>query len=297
MASVLGKAGASRIYILGRRLSALEAATRTIGPAAIPVECDVTKTSSVSAVVAKVEKEVGYVDVLINNAGVSGPDDMAAGPPETIEELQNILLANQEGWASTFAINTTAIGEVSVAFLKLLDAGNRRRGWEGGKIPDNRARRRETEGLAERGIALDDQRSSQIITVASISGLNRRIASGLAYGASKAGAIHLSKMLAHLLVPWGIRSNVINPGGKFTSTSIRIKAMRKLIINNCAVYPSAMSAGIDDYSYKEIPAGRTGTFHDIAGIILYLVGKGGAYLNGSMVNTDGGRASVMPAAT
>ena len=70
------------------------------------------------------------------------------------------------------------------------------------------------------GIALDDQRSSQIITVASISGLNRRITSGLAYGASKAGAIHLGKMLAHLLAPWGIRSNLINPGGKFTSTPI-----------------------------------------------------------------------------
>lgn len=75
-------------------------------------------------------------------------------------------------------------------------------------------------GLSEMGIALDDQRSSQIITVASISGLNRRITSGLAYGASKAGAIHLGKMLAHLLAPWGIRSNVINPGGKFTSTPI-----------------------------------------------------------------------------
>lgn len=162
------------------------------------------------------EQEVGYVDVLINNAGIQGPDDMPANTAETIEELQSVLLADPEGWGSTFAINTSAIGMVSAAFLKLLDAGNRRRGWEGGKIPADRARRRENGSLGEKGIALDDQRSSQIITVASISGLNRRITSGVAYGASKAGAIHLSKMLAHLLAPWGIRSNVINPGGKLT---------------------------------------------------------------------------------
>lgn len=166
------------------------------------------------------EQEAGYVDILINNAGIQGPDDMPANTAETIEELQSVLLADPEGWGSTFAINTSAIGLVSAAFLKLLDTGNRRRGWEGGKIPADRARRREKGGLSEMGIALDDQRSSQIITVASISGLNRRITSGLAYGASKAGAIHLGKMLAHLLAPWGIRSNLINPGGKFTSTPI-----------------------------------------------------------------------------
>lgn len=153
------------------------------------------------------------MDVLINNAGIQGPDDMPANTVETIEELQTVLLADPEGWGSTFAINTSAIGIVAAAFLKLLDVGNRRRGWEGGKIPADRARRRDYGSLGEKGIARDDQRSSQIITVASISGLNRRVTSGLAYGASKAGAIHLSKMLAHLLAPWGIRSNVINPGG------------------------------------------------------------------------------------
>ena len=238
------------------------------------------------------------MDVLINNAGIQGPDDMPANTAETIEELQTVLLADPEGWGSTFAINTSAIGMVSMAFLKLLDAGNRRRGWESGKIPADRARRREKESLGEKGIVLDDQRSSQIITVASISGLNRRITSGLAYGASKAGAIHLSKMLAHLLGPWGIRSNVINSGGKFTGTPIFLMDSIKnpLISRHIAVYPSAMSAGFgDSYPYTEVPAGRKGNFHDIAGVVLYLVGKAGAYSNGNMVNTDGGRLTVMPA--
>ncbi|KAH8755165.1 hypothetical protein BGZ57DRAFT_963368, partial [Hyaloscypha finlandica] len=191
-----------------------------------------------------------------------------------IEELQSILLSNAEGWEATFAVNSSAVLYVSAAFLKLLDAGNRRRGWEGGKLPVDRARRREKGNLAKILIEPDDERTSQIITVGSISGLNRFITAGLAYSCSKAAAIHLCKMLAYLLAPWGIRSNVINPG----------------------VYPSVMTTGSkDSYNYKEVPAGRKGSFQDIAGVVLYLVGKGGAYVNGSMENTDGGRLSVMPA--
>jgi NAD(P)-dependent dehydrogenase (short-subunit alcohol dehydrogenase family) len=74
-----------------------------------------------------VEQEVGYVDVLINNAGVPGPDDMAANTAETIEELQSILLGSPGGLESTFAINTSALRRVCAAFLKLLDGRNRRR--------------------------------------------------------------------------------------------------------------------------------------------------------------------------
>ncbi|KAH8790533.1 hypothetical protein F5882DRAFT_460802 [Hyaloscypha sp. PMI_1271] len=179
-----------------------------------------------------------------------------------------------QGWEATFAVNSSAVLYVSAAFLKLLDAGNRRRGWEGGKLPADRARRREKGNLAKILIEPDDERTSQIITVGSISGLNRFITAGLAYSCSKAAAIHLCKMLAYLLAPWGIRSNVINPG----------------------VYPSVMTTGSkDSYNYKEVPAGRKGSFQDIAGVVLYLVGKGGAYVNGSMENTDGGMLSVMPA--
>ena len=44
-----------------------------------------------------------------------------------------------------------------------------------------------------------------------------------------------------------------------------------------------------------IPAGKRGEFEDMAGAILYLVGKAGAYVNGNVQVIDGGRLSVMPA--
>lgn len=214
--TALCQTGAHRVYILGRRISALQEAASHFSNTAIPLECDVTNPISVSAAVSQIQQEVGYVDVLINNAGMLGPDHKAVNNAETIEELQSMLLNNWEGWEPTFAVNSSAVVGVSAAFLKLLDAGNQRRGWQGGKLSAGGIRGRETtEKLTAKGIDLDDQRSSQIITTASIAGLNRSVTAGLAYGGSKAAAIHLSKMLAHLLAPWGIRSNVINPGREY----------------------------------------------------------------------------------
>lgn len=215
--AALCQTGALHVYILGRRISALQEAASNFPNTAIPIECDVTNPTSVSAAVSQIQQEVGYVDVLINNAGILGPDHKAVHNAETIEDLQSILLGNWEGWESTFAVNSSAVVGVPAAFLKLLDAGNQRRGWQGGKVSASEIRQRQTvEELKTKGIDMDDQRSSQIITTASIAGFNRYSTAGLAYGGSKAAAIHLSKMLAHLLVPWGIRSNVINPGGEFT---------------------------------------------------------------------------------
>ena len=91
---------------------------------------------------------------------------------------------------------------MSGAFLHLLDKGNGRRGWVTGK----RTEQKRVSGDP------NDQRTSQIITVASISAFNRQVTAGMAYTASKAGAVILGKSLAYILAPWGIRSNMIAPG-------------------------------------------------------------------------------------
>lgn len=69
-----------------------------------------------------------------------------------------------------------------------------------------------------------------------------------------------------------------------------------ILADTIIVYPSEMTTGFKDvYGHNEIPAGRKGNFQDIAGVLLYLVGKSGAYANGNVQITDGGRLSVMPA--
>jgi hypothetical protein len=57
-----------------------------------------------------------------------------------------------------------------------------------------------------------------------------------------------------------------------------------------------MTEGVKaEFPYNEVPAHRQGNFNELAGTLLYLVGKSGGYLNGSVQVVDGGRLSVMPA--
>lgn len=168
----------------------------------------------------------------------------------------------------TYATNTTAIITVSATFLPLLDAGNARRGWVRGRRTHQKRAPDATDYDAS------DERTSQIITVSSISAFNRQVTVGFAYTASKAGSVQLGKSLAHLLAPWGIRSNVIAPGR----------------------FPSQMTEGAPTvFRVDAVPAGKPGTYEHMAGAVLSLVGRAGAYLNGNVQVLDGGRLSVMPA--
>ena len=51
----------------------------------------------------------------------------------------------------------------------------------------------------------------------------------------------------------------------------------------------------EKFPKDKIPLERVGTAEDMAGTILYLTSRAGAYCNGFVVVTDGGRLSVMPA--
>jgi THO complex subunit 3 len=255
MAAALFHAGAARIYLLGRRLAVLEAAAAAIepstrggsdgtgaesseggGPVIVPLECDVRSAASVRAAASAVRARDARLDVLVNNAGVAGPLDGAvhtagAGDPAAgVSALSDALLRGLDGagWADTFAVNATAVMLVTATFLPLLEAGNVARGWAAGRLPRTPAGAQSFAGApaaappARRrapveGVAGDDGRLAQVVTVASIAAFNRHVTAGFAYAASKAAAVHLGKSLAHTLAPWGIRSNVICPGCEFFS--------------------------------------------------------------------------------
>lgn len=59
-----------------------------------------------------------------------------------------------------------------------------------------------------------------------------------------------------------------------------------------------MAAGLignGDFPKSKLPAQRAGTNEDMAGVVLFLTSRAGAYCNGNVLVTDGGRLSVMPA--
>jgi len=150
-----------------------------------------------------VKKRSGYIDLLINNAGIArnlfphplpSPDRPSFS---TIKDFQAVLwdTGTTEDFAETFQTNVTAVYYATVAFLELLHLGNfRRREANGDRVPFPHL-------------------TSQVLSVSS-SGSFRIDAQVLSpsYTLAKAACTHLGRLLANLLAPWGIRSNVLAPG-------------------------------------------------------------------------------------
>lgn len=276
MASAALQTGASRVYILGRRLEVITNTAKELDETlmkAVPLPCDVRSIDSVNAAVQHIEKESGCIDVLVNNAAIPNPffDPESA---ETIEDLQQGLLEAHQGSLNVLDTNLAAVIGTSCAFLHLLQKGNIRRGWPAHKLQATDINARSLE-LSNSDIDPGDMRTSQIITISSIGGLQRSGLTGLAYAASKAGVVHLGQTLSTMLAPWNIRSNICIPG----------------------YYHSEMTAALpvmENMRFGNTPAGRAGEPRDVAGFFLFLVGIGGSFINGGLLLSDGGRFSINP---
>lgn len=129
MAKALASNGAT-VYILGRRQDKLEAAAKSIGKDTVkPIVCDVTSKNSLAAAANTVDQDVGYLNLLICNAGVSGPQTRSSlhEPDMTLEEFaQANWNVPMDDFTQTFAANTSAVWYTTMAFLGLLGAGNKK---------------------------------------------------------------------------------------------------------------------------------------------------------------------------
>jgi NAD(P)-dependent dehydrogenase (short-subunit alcohol dehydrogenase family) len=61
------------VVLAGRRAAAIEAVAKEGGAACTPITADVTDKNSVDALFARIEKDLGRLDVLFNNAGINAP--------------------------------------------------------------------------------------------------------------------------------------------------------------------------------------------------------------------------------
>lgn len=171
--------GATKVYIAGRRREVLEKAAASVGPNVVPVTCDVTSTEDLRRAAEFVKQDAGFLNLLVCNSGISGPQVPAAGPDASLEDWAAANLAvEQAAFADTFAVNTAAPWYTAMAFLTLLDAGNKKG------------------NLAQ---------TSQVIVTSSVAGYNKVSTGGYAYGQSKAAATMLVKQLSVALPQWGIR--------------------------------------------------------------------------------------------
>lgn len=291
MATALENNGAT-VYIVGRRLEILQKAARENSRFGkiIPLEGDITDRASLLTIAETIKAEQGYIDLLVNNAGIarnlfphplpspngsniSHPPSPPASPgpsssAPSIKAFQSVLwdCGSPEDFAETFAINTTAVYYTTVAFLDLLHQGNLRR-------------QRLACQTTVPNLARPPYHTSQVLSVSS-SGSFRIDSKVLSpsYTLSKSACTHLGKLLANLLAPWGIRSNVLAPG----------------------VWPSEMTTSptptfkLDPFALAEaVPLKRTGSQEDMAGTILFLASRAGAYVNGAVWLVDGGRVGCV----
>lgn len=114
-------------------------------------------------------------------------------------------------------------------------------------------------------------RGSAIVNVSSISGI-RGSALQSVYCTTKFGLIGMSKSLALELGPRGIRVNCVAPGYIDTPTNAGI------VKGGAAVERMKTGNALE----------RLGSPEEVADVVVFLMGKGARYVNGTVVEIDGG---------
>ncbi|TDR90049.1 SDR family NAD(P)-dependent oxidoreductase [Enterovirga rhinocerotis] len=190
----------------------------------VPAEGNAAAAGECEAMVEGAIARLGRLDILINNAGVTGTVE-----PIPFPELERMT---DEFW------------------LKILDTN---------LVGPFRASRAAAPALrAAKGA---------IVNTCSVAGLGRR-GSSIAYAASKAGLINLTKSLARALAP-DVRVNGVAPGLIETPLT--------------AAWPESRR----DLTRSRTILGRTGTPEDVAEAMLFLA-AGAAYITGEVIAVDGG---------
>jgi NAD(P)-dependent dehydrogenase (short-subunit alcohol dehydrogenase family) len=147
---------------------------------------DIKSKDDLQAMANRVRDEVGYVNVLIANAGMTGPMLEDLKPRFTLKDyVDHAWKTSMQEFNDVYGLNCTALYYTVLAFLELLDEGNNSR-YQGGK--------------------------SQVIATASTASFLRNPRAGYAYLSSKAAVISLIKCFSTFCVPWGIRFNTIAAG-------------------------------------------------------------------------------------
>jgi len=183
------EANGAKVYITGRRMEKLQEAAKLAEHGnIIPVQGSTTSHDDMQRIVDQVTKETGYIDVLVANAGMTTFDASPNARPiptakSSVAEVRDYYFnyRPQEVWTETLETNIAAVFTTSMAFLELLDAGNKRRD--------------------------KDAPTSQIIAIGSVGGLTR-FTNSFIYNASKAAVTHLMKNLVSRINDWRLREAV-----------------------------------------------------------------------------------------
>ncbi|KAL4941984.1 hypothetical protein BDV06DRAFT_235704 [Aspergillus oleicola] len=241
-------------------LNALASSTGS-GGSAIGYPCELSSKFEIAELASYMSKEENNkLDILISNAGIRrDPPTQCSLLTAELSELQNSMFSRpEEDFSDTFRVNTTAHYYLAVSFLPLLAAAAQQ------PLPGPEGR-----------TGADEGRGVMLITSSCASMHNVTNVDLTSYAASKAATDHLVKLIAVKFARWYVRVVGVNPG--FVPSNM-----------NPVGTEGNMFAGLFD----KVPARRAGRAEDLAGTVLYLVSKAGAYVDGVSLCVDGGRVLV-----
>lgn len=116
----------------------------------------------------------------------------------------------------------------------------------------------------------------RVIMTGSIDGIRVPVGDNFSYSASKAGVHMLARHMAKFLIDRDITVNCIAPG-PFESK------MMAYMLDDDKVRDSIEASN---------PRGRIGSPEDVAGTVIWLASRAGAYINGATIPVDGGIAML-----
>jgi NAD(P)-dependent dehydrogenase (short-subunit alcohol dehydrogenase family) len=264
MASQALAANGARVYITGRRTEALENAAQSHDPDSptagqiIPIgPCDVRSKDDLARLAHDLSAKESHLDLLICNAGVSGPK---ASPADSTATALAARLWDHESvdeWQQTLETNVTSVYFTTVAFLPLLQASVR----AGGGPRDDFA--------------------ASVITISSMSGLMRDAQGHFSYNAAKGATVHLTKLMSAEFQKAKIRVNSIAPGYFPSEMTAKESDERQK-----SEFPEGK---IEDAGH--VPANRPGREEEMGMAVLFLARN--SYVNGEILAIDGGVLNVV----
>lgn len=213
------------------------------------VAADVSNSAAVTSMFQEVSRLVPRLDLLVNNAGISGivqsevdarlelrrkqTEELAAtGKTNTFIDVT--IATTDEQWRQMQAVHVDGTFYCCREALKLMNA----------------------------------QMSGSIINISSIIGTFGR-GGGVPYAAAKAAILGLTRSLAHEVALRGIRVNAIAPGWIDTDMIAPIKPLHDGII-------------------AATPLRRLGTPDDIAWAAVYLASEEAKFMTGQVISPNGG---------
>ncbi|KAI1103714.1 NAD(P)-binding protein [Jackrogersella minutella] len=267
MAQTMAANGA-KVYITGRRADVLETSARVhgvpealgpLGGCIVPVVMDITSKESLRRAVAEISAKEGFINVLVNNAGIWG-GRVAAKPEDGPEAFSEAMLAEskEDNWQKSFDVNVTSQYFVTAAFLPLLA-----KAAATGKV-------------------------GTVINNGSIAGFLRMTQNRqFSYNASKAAINHLTRQMAFELRHEKVNVRVNGIAMGYFPSEMTTGASND---ENESTEGEEFVKFMESMGAKEIK--RMGTPQELASVVLTLVTN--EFIWGTVMIVDGGLALTVP---